>query len=72
MYLGGDGSANSLLINSQVVLSVALPFAIFPLVHITSSADKMGVFVNNKIITVCAYITAMVILFLDVYLFAVP
>ncbi|MDB5569224.1 MAG: metal ion transporter, metal ion family protein [Hyphomicrobiales bacterium] len=39
----GEGGAGKLLIFSQVVLSLQLPFAIVPLIQITASAGKMGV-----------------------------
>ena len=67
--IGGDKSANDLLIISQVVLSVALPFAIFPLVHITSSPSKMGVHVNGRFVTILALIIAFTITALDIFLF---
>jgi manganese transport protein len=67
--IGGDKSANQLLIISQVVLSVALPFAIFPLVHITSSASKMGPHVNNRFVMILALTIALLITSLDIYLF---
>ena len=67
--IGGDKSANELLIISQVVLSVALPFAIFPLVHITSSSLKMGVHVNSRFVMAVALAIAFFITALDIYLF---
>ena len=38
----GDSSVNDLLTLSQVVLALQLPFAMFPLLHFTSSRKKMG------------------------------
>src|ERR1700756_2941139 len=38
----GDASVNDLLMLSQVVLALQLPFAMFPLLHFTSSRAKMG------------------------------
>lgn len=67
--IGGDSSANELLIISQVVLSVALPFAIFPLVHITSDKNKMGVHANGFYVKVLAYFIAIIIVGLDIFLF---
>ena len=67
--VGGDGSANNLLIFSQVFLSFALPFAIFPLVHITSDAAKMGEFVNGRWTAVAAYLIGLLILSLNVLVF---
>jgi manganese transport protein len=42
IYLGGEASTNNLLILSQVVLSLALPFAVVPLVWFTASRKRMG------------------------------
>ena len=67
--IGGDKSANQLLIISQVVLSVALPFAIFPLVHITSCVSKMGPHVNNRYVMILALAIAFLITALDIFLF---
>lgn len=67
--IGGDHSANDLLIISQVILSIALPFAIFPLVHITADKTKMGPYVNSRFITIFAYAIAFLVLILDIYLF---
>ena len=66
--IGGDGSANYLLILSQVVLSFALPFAMIPLVHISSSRSRMGVFVNSLPTQVLAVAITVVILALNVVL----
>jgi manganese transport protein len=38
----GDGSVNDLLTLSQVILALQLPFAMFPLLHFTSSGKRMG------------------------------
>ena len=43
----GETGINDLLILSQIILSFALPFVVFPLVHISSSTSRMGIFVNN-------------------------
>src|SRR5271157_396403 len=40
--LRGDSSVTDLLILSQVVLALQLPFAMFPLLHFTSSRKRMG------------------------------
>ena len=40
--LRGEGSVTDLLILSQVVLAMQLPFAMFPLLHFTSSKKRMG------------------------------
>jgi manganese transport protein len=40
--LRGEGSVNDLLTLSQVVLALQLPFAMFPLLHFSSSRNRMG------------------------------
>jgi manganese transport protein len=66
ILIGGDESANQLLIISQVTLCFALPFAIFPLVHITSNKDRMGPHVNSRFTMVIAYIIGTVLFALNV------
>jgi manganese transport protein len=46
--IGGDAATAKLLNLSQVILSLQLPFAIFPLVQFTSSAKVMGDFATGK------------------------
>lgn len=43
----GDHSVGRLLVLSQVVLSLQLPFAMYPLIRLTSRRDLMGDFVNS-------------------------
>ena len=43
----GDSSVNDLLTLSQVVLALQLPFAMFPLLHFTSSRKRMGAWKNG-------------------------
>ncbi len=44
----GESSTGSLLVLSQVVLSLQLSFAVIPLVIFTSDPKRMGVFVNPR------------------------
>jgi manganese transport protein len=67
-FRGGDSAVNYLLILSQVVLSFALPFAVFPLIHVTSSAERMGVFVNGPIAKVVAVVIGVAVASLNVIL----
>ena len=67
-WLYGERGTGPLLILSQVVLSLQLPFAVFPLVSFTSSAAKMGPFVNPLWIKVLAWTVAVVIAALNVWL----
>jgi manganese transport protein len=42
----GDHAIGKMLVGSQVVLSLQLPFAMYPLIRLTGRADLMGRFVN--------------------------
>jgi manganese transport protein len=64
----GEGSATSLLIFSQVILSVQLSFAVIPLVMFTNDKKKMGEFVNSRWLKVIAWFIAILIAVLNVYL----
>ncbi|MEP6618559.1 MAG: Nramp family divalent metal transporter [bacterium] len=66
--LGGESGTAKLLILSQVVLSLQLSFAVFPLVMFTSDKLKMGEFVNPAWLKLLAYIVAVVIAVLNVWL----
>ena len=62
----GEHGTASLLVFSQVVLSLQLPFAVVPLVAFTSNRRKMGEFVNPAWITWLAWATAAIIIALNV------
>ncbi len=66
----GDSGSYQLLILSQVVLSLQLPFAVIPLVQFTSSEEKMGIFKNKLWVMALAWITTVVILLLNIKLVA--
>lgn len=66
--LYGESGTAKLLILSQVVLSLQLPFAVIPLVLFTSDRKKMGQFVNPAWIKVLAWVTTVVIVVLNVKL----
>ncbi len=66
--IGGESGTAKLLILSQVVLSLQLSFAVFPLVMFTSDKLKMGEFVNPVWLKVLAYLVATVIATLNVWL----
>lgn len=66
--LYGEGHTTNLLILSQVVLSLQLPFAVIPLVLFTNSKRKMGQFANSPIIMGCAWIAAAVVVLLNGWL----
>jgi manganese transport protein len=64
----GERGTGPLIILSQVVLSLQLPFAVFPLVMFTSDARKMGPFVNPAWVKGLAWTVAVIIGALNVYL----
>ena len=57
----GDEGSGPLLILSQVILSLQLPFAVFPLVAFTSNPYKMGEFVSPIWMRLLAWVVAIVI-----------
>ncbi|MDT3379152.1 Nramp family divalent metal transporter [Labrys neptuniae] len=66
--LYGDQGTNKLLVLSQVILSMQLPFAIIPLVRFVSDKRKMGAFVTPAWLTILSWMIAGVILVLDIKL----
>jgi manganese transport protein len=68
VLLYGERGTGPLLILSQVVLSLQLPFAVFPLVSFTGDPAKMGPFVNPLWVKVLAWTVAIIIAALNVYL----
>ena len=63
--LKGDEGSYDLLIMSQVVLSMQLPFAIVPLIRFTSDRSVMGSFSNRLWVKTLAWITATIIVLLN-------
>src|SRR5664279_4025769 len=61
----GDKEVDSLLILSQVILSLQLGFAIIPLIHFVSDKTKMGVFVIKPITKIMAWLVAAVLIYLN-------
>ncbi len=68
IYISGDQATYQLIILSQVILSMQLPFAIIPLVHFTNDSRRMGPFANPRWVKVLAWTTAVVIVGLNVWL----
>ena len=66
-FYGERGTAD-LLILSQVILSMQLSFAVFPLVSFTSDPGKMGPFVNGRTLKFAGYGVAVVIAALNAWL----
>ena len=68
IVLFGSHGIYRLLILSQVILSLQLPFAVIPLVHFTSQREKMGVFANPRWLRVLSWGVAALIVFLNGWL----
>jgi manganese transport protein len=66
--MSGEKGTTNLLVLSQVILSLQLSFAVFPLVMFTSDKLKMGEFVNRPWTKYLAWFVAMVIALLNVWL----
>ncbi len=67
-YHGDEAKIENLLTFSQVFLSVALPFAVIPLVMYTSSKKLMGEFANRQWVKWCAWIATIILILLNIYL----
>jgi manganese transport protein len=66
--ISGESGTAKLLVLSQVILSLQLSFAVFPLVMFTSDQLKMGEFVNQLWIKILAWFVAVVIASLNAWL----
>jgi manganese transport protein len=70
IMLYGERGAGALLVLSQVILSLQLPFAVFPLVTFTSDRRKMGALVAPGWMKALAWPVAVIIAALNVWLLA--
>ncbi len=61
----GEEKVNSLLVLSQVILSLQLGFAIIPLIHFVSDRKTMGDFVISPITKITAWAIAAILVFLN-------
>jgi manganese transport protein len=63
----GNSSVTDLLTLSQVVLALQLPFAMFPLLHFTTSEKRMGNWKNGRFLLVAGWASAILITAMDVF-----
>jgi manganese transport protein len=68
VYLSGENGTYKLLILSQVILSMQLPFAVIPLIHFTNDRARMGALANRAWVRFLAWLTAALILVLNIWL----
>jgi manganese transport protein len=66
----GPGGTTKLLILSQVVLSLQLPFAVVPLVRFTSDRTRMGALVSPRWLMAIAWLVTAIIIALNLTLVA--
>lgn len=65
ILINGEEDVDSLLIFSQVVLSMQLGFAIIPLIHFVSDKKTMGKFVIKPWVKISAWLITMVLIYLN-------
>ena len=63
----GESNVTDLIILSQVVLGLQLPFAMFPLLHFTSSSKRMGIWKSGLLLAAFGWSSAIIITVLDIY-----
>ena len=66
--LYGEHGIGSLLILSQVILSLQLSFAVVPLIMFTSDKLKMGQYVNSLWLKITSWSVAIIIIVLNAFL----
>ncbi|UPZ36263.1 Nramp family divalent metal transporter [Sphingobacterium sp. PCS056] len=68
ILIAGESQVGSLLIFSQVILSMQLAFAVIPLIHFVSDKEKMGSFAIKPYVQVLAWLIAAIIAILNIKL----
>ena len=66
ILINGEDNIDSLLILSQVILSLQLGFAIIPLIHFTSDKQAMGKYAIKPLVIVLASLIAAVLVYLNI------
>jgi manganese transport protein len=66
IYQFGESRVDSLLILSQVILSMQLGFAIIPLIHFVSDDKAMGEFAISNTARITSWIIASILIYLNV------
>src|SRR5580693_1038913 len=68
VYVAGENGTYKLLILSQVILSMQLPFAVIPLVNFTNDRKRMGALANRAWVRALAWLAAAMIVVLNIWL----
>lgn len=66
ILINGEDNIDSLLILSQVILSLQLGFAIIPLIHFVSDKKTMGIFTIKPIVKILAWLIAVILVYLNI------
>jgi manganese transport protein len=66
ILINGEDNIDSLLVFSQVILSLQLGFAIIPLIHFTSDKQAMGKYAIKPLVIVLAALIAAVLVYLNI------
>lgn len=66
ILINGEENIDSLLVLSQVVLSLQLGFAIIPLIHFTSDKKTMGQFAIKPVIILVASLVTAILVYLNI------
>jgi manganese transport protein len=68
IWLMGNEGTFRLLVLSQVVLNLQLPFAIIPLLHFTNDRNRMGSFASARLLRFGGWVTAAIVVTLNLWL----
>jgi len=66
ILINGEDNIDSLLVFSQVILSLQLGFAIIPLIHFTSDKKTMGKYAIKPLVVVLASLIAAILVYLNI------
>src|SRR6187401_3068071 len=66
ILINGEDNIDSLLVLSQVILSLQLGFAIIPLIHFTSDKQAMGKYAIKPLVVVLASLIAAILVYLNI------
>ncbi len=64
----GECCLSHMMIFSQIILSLQLPFAVFPLIQFTNSPSIMGKLANSYLVKISAWVTATTIVLVNLLL----
>jgi len=66
ILINGEDNIDSLLILSQVILSLQLGFAVIPLIHFVSDRKTMGIFTIKPLTKIAAWLIAAILVYLNI------